>query len=134
VTAIDPGVRYRQGCHQPLESFPSVDPLAGGWRAGQPCQYNENAQFCPGRGEDVKCSRRRAGRRVRQELVPEGIFATAAVEAKSPAELLDAVSIVAVYYEGFDIVLKWRISIHLPARIAATAARAAAPALSQAVL
>ena len=79
-------------------------------------------------------SRRRDGRRVRQELVPEGIYATTAEQAKCPAELLNAVSIVSVYYEGFDIVLKWRISIHLPARIAATAARAAAPALSQAVL
>ena len=134
VAAIGPGVRCRQGCHQTPESFPSVDPLAGGWRAGQLCQYKENAQFCPGRGENAKCSGRRDGHRVRQELVPEGIYATTAVEAKNPVEFLNAVSIVAVCYEGFDIVLKWRMSIHLPARIAATAARAAAPALSQAVL
>ena len=52
---------------------------------------------------------------------------------RSRASLLNAVSIVAIHYEGFDGVLRWRISSHLPARIAATANRAAAPALSQAV-
>ena len=52
---------------------------------------------------------------------------------RSRASLLNAVSFVAIHCEGFGGVLRWRISIHLPARIAATASRAAAPALSQAV-
>jgi hypothetical protein len=52
---------------------------------------------------------------------------------RSRASLLNAVSFVAIHCEGFGGVLRWRISIHLPAKIAATANRAAAPALSQAV-